>query len=246
MNPNYTRPQTTDKVTTTLKLVSSTADASSSNRFASNYTNPLFPCKLVPYARLKRAFDIILASLILTGLFLPMLLIAILIKLTSRGPILFKQIRVGRGGRYFWCYKFRSMCADAEAKREMLGHLNEASGPVFKIKHDPRVTPIGKYLRKSSFDELPQLINVLRGEMSIVGPRPPLPCEVDTYGQRERGRLSVLPGLTCLWQVSGRSNISFEHWIELDLLYIETMSFTNDLKIVLKTIPAVITGSGAH
>src|SRR5581483_3544416 len=122
----------------------------------------------------------------------------------------------------------------------------EASGPVFKIKHDPRVTPVGRLLRKFSVDELPQLFNVLRGEMSIVGPRPPIPSEVATYGPHERKRLAVLPGLTCLWQVSGRSNISFDHWIELDLLYIDTMSFGNDLKIVLKTIPAVVTGSGAH
>jgi exopolysaccharide biosynthesis polyprenyl glycosylphosphotransferase len=216
------------------------------DRFAPDFTDPDFPCKEVSYAWLKRAFDLVFASLLLIALSPLMLLAALLVKLTSRGPILFKQVRVGRGGRHFWCYKFRSMCVDAEAKKEKYLHLNEASGPVFKIKHDPRVTPVGRLLRKFSVDELPQLFNVLRGEMSIVGPRPPIPSEVATYGPHERKRLAVLPGLTCLWQVSGRSNISFDHWIELDLLYIDTMSFGNDLKIVLKTIPAVVTGSGAH
>ncbi|HZO88352.1 MAG TPA: sugar transferase [Chthonomonadaceae bacterium] len=222
------------------------AFSANSHRFALNYRDPLFPCKSVPYAHLKRGLDIVAALLILFFSLPIMLVVALLVKLTSRGPILFKQVRVGRGGRYFWCYKFRSMCADAEAQKERLAHLNEASGPVFKIKDDPRVTPIGRFLRKYSLDELPQLINVLRGDMSLVGPRPPIPCEVEAYGPRERARLSVQPGLTCLWQVSGRSNISFEHWIELDLLYIDTMSFANDLKIILRTIPAVLSGAGAH
>ncbi len=243
---NYTLGQSNGHTTSKRTLASNTVTLPAPDRFARHYQDPLFPCKPVPYAGLKRAFDVVFSLLALCVFFPFVLLIALLIKLTSRGPVLFKQVRVGHGGRHFWCYKFRSMCADAEAKKQSLIHLNEASGPVFKIKHDPRVTPIGRYLRKSSLDELPQLINVLRGDMSIVGPRPPLPVEVETYGPRERQRLSVLPGLTCLWQVSGRSNISFEHWIELDLLYIETMSFTNDLKIVLKTVPAVVTGSGAH
>jgi lipopolysaccharide/colanic/teichoic acid biosynthesis glycosyltransferase len=222
------------------------SDTTNPNRFARDYVGPEFRCAPVPYAFLKRSFDLAL-SLSLLLLLLPLMaLIALLVKKTSPGPVIFKQVRGGRGGRYFWCYKFRSMCADAEPKRAELMHLNEASGPVFKIKKDPRVTPIGSLLRRSSLDELPQLFNVLKGDMSLVGPRPPLPVEVATYGPRERGRLAVLPGLTCLWQVGGRSNIGFDQWVELDLLYIESMSFLNDIKIVCKTIPAVIRGSGAH
>ena len=132
-----------------------------------------------------------------------MLITAIAIKLTSRGPVFFKQVRVGQGGRFFWCYKFRSMCTDAESQKDQLMHLNEASGPVFKIKNDPRVTPIGGFIRKLSIDELPQFFNVLKGEMSLVGPRPPVPREVEEYTAFERGRLAVKPGITCLWQVSG-------------------------------------------
>lgn len=175
-----------------------------------------------------------------------MLLAALLVKLTSPGPVFFKQIRVGRGGKQFWCYKFRSMCVDAEAKKAALMHLNEASGPVFKIKRDPRLTPVGGILRKLSIDELPQLWNILRGDMSVVGPRPPLPAEVAQYGVRELGRLAVHPGLTCLWQINGRSNIPFERWMELDLIYIDTMSLRNDIKIVCRTVPTVLFGLGAR
>ena len=216
------------------------------NRFKHDFADPLFPLKSVPYATVKRFFDVAISICFILLLSPIMLLTALLIKLSSRGPVFFKQVRVGQGGRHFWCYKFRSMCIDAEDKKHLLMHLNEASGPVFKIKRDPRVTPIGSFIRKLSIDELPQFFNVLRGDMSIVGPRPPIPAEVSTYTAHQRGRLAVRPGLTCLWQVSGRSNISFERWVELDLLYIETMSFTNDVKIVLKTIPAVLKGSGAH
>jgi lipopolysaccharide/colanic/teichoic acid biosynthesis glycosyltransferase len=215
-------------------------------RFAQHYVHPGFPCKDVPYLRVKRTFDILLAIGLLSITWPAMLAAAVLIKLTSRGPVIFRQVRVGRGGRYFVCYKFRSMCADAESRRRALQHLNEMDGPVFKIKHDPRITPVGAFIRKFSIDELPQLVNVLHGDMSIVGPRPPVPSEVEVYSQRERGRLAVQPGLTCLWQVNGRNNIAFNRWIELDLHYIETMSFMNDVRIVLKTVPAVITGSGAH
>lgn len=222
------------------------SDIDLSARFSADFNDPLFPQKAVPYAGLKRAFDFSFAALVLLLASPIMAIIALLIRLTSRGPVIFKQVRVGKGGRYFWCYKFRSMCADAEAKKQMLMHLNEASGPVFKIKRDPRITRIGAFIRKTSLDELPQFFNVLKGEMSIVGPRPPIPSEVALYNARERGRLAVQPGLTCLWQVSGRSNVSFEHWVELDLLYIEKMSFVEDLKIVCKTVPAVVTGSGAH
>ncbi len=131
-------------------------------------------------------------------------------------------------------------------QKDQLMHLNEADGPVFKIKKDPRVTPVGSIIRKLSIDELPQFFNVLKGEMSIVGPRPPVPREVEEYTAFERGRLAVKPGITCLWQVSGRSNISFERWVQLDLDYIETMSFSNDIRILLRTVPAVLKGSGAH
>ena len=216
------------------------------NRFARDFVDPLFPLKPVAYAPIKRFFDILVAVVMLLLAAPIMLLVALIIKMTSPGPMLFKQIRVGQGGRHFWCYKFRSMCVDAEDKKKLLMHLNEASGPVFKIKSDPRITPIGGIIRKLSIDELPQLFNVLKGDMSIVGPRPPIPSEVELYTAYQRGRLAVRPGLTCLWQVNGRSNVSFERWVELDLLYIETMSFTNDVKIVLKTIPAVLKGSGAH
>lgn len=215
-------------------------------RFGRDYVDADFPCKAVPYGRAKRLFDITFALAVLLAAFPVILLFALLIKLTSPGPVLFKQVRVGRGGRWFWCYKLRSMCMDAEAKKAALMHLNEASGPVFKIKRDPRITPVGAIIRKLSIDELPQFFNVLRGDMSVVGPRPPLPSEVALYSPRDRGRLAVQPGLTCLWQVGGRSNVSFDHWVELDLCYIETMSFANDLKIVIRTVPAVVQGSGAH
>lgn len=221
-------------------------DMTASERFARGYHDPLFPIREVSYAAVKRVFDIVVSSVILLVIFPFMFAIALLIKLTSKGPVLFKQVRVGQGGRLFYCYKFRSMCVDAEAQREQLMHLNEASGPVFKIKKDPRVTPIGAFIRKASMDELPQFFNVLKGDMSIVGPRPPLPNEVVRYNGYQRQRLAVLPGITCIWQVSGRSNLSFDRWVQLDLTYIETMSLKNDIKIVLKTIPAVLKGSGAH
>jgi exopolysaccharide biosynthesis polyprenyl glycosylphosphotransferase len=209
------------------------------------YLQPI-PVKQVPYARAKRILDIILSSVGLLVLSPILLLVALLVRLTSRGEIIFKQIRVGEGGRLFTCYKFRSMRVNADKYKSTLEHLNEASGPVFKIKNDPRVTFIGRYLRKLSLDELPQLWNVLRGDMSMVGPRPPVPREVACYGTRELGRLAVKPGLTCLWQINGRSNIAFEHWVELDLLYIDTMTLWDDVKIIAKTIPAVILCRGAH
>ncbi len=204
------------------------------------------PVKQVSYAASKRALDVVVAIAALI-LFSPiLLLVAVLVKLTSRGPVIFKQTRVGLGGEYFTCYKFRSMQEDAEEHRDKLVHLNEMTGPVFKIRNDPRLTPIGKWLRKFSLDELPQFYNVLRGDMSIVGPRPPVPCEVVHYGPRELGRLAIKPGLTCLWQISGRNNIPFERWIALDLLYVQTMSFWKDIAIIIKTVPAVITCRGAH
>jgi lipopolysaccharide/colanic/teichoic acid biosynthesis glycosyltransferase len=169
-----------------------------------------------------------------------------LIKLDSAGPVFFVQERVGFNKRKFRMFKLRTMVANAEQKQAHLEKLNEADGPVFKIKHDPRFTRVGKFLRKSSIDELPQLLNVLKGEMSLVGPRP-LPLR-DYQGFEEdwlRRRFSVRPGLTCLWQINGRSSVSFKDWMILDMRYIDSWSFWLDLKILLQTIPAVLRGSGA-
>jgi exopolysaccharide biosynthesis polyprenyl glycosylphosphotransferase len=208
----------------------------------SGWEIPIHP---VRYAAAKRALDIVVSLCCLLFGFPVFLVVALLVKCTSRGPVLFKQTRVGVGGREFQCYKFRSMYIDAEARLEHLRHLNEVSGPVFKMKNDPRITPVGRVIRKLSLDEIPQLLNVLLGEMTLVGPRPPIPAEVRKYTRKQLGRLSVKPGLTCLWQISGRSSIGFDQWVELDLLYIRTMSFWGDLKILVKTVPAVITGRGA-
>lgn len=177
---------------------------------------------------------------------MPFLLItAIAIKLDSKGPIFFLQTRSGINGKKFKMYKFRTMCIDAEKKKGELAKLNEMSGPVFKITNDPRVTRVGRLLRKTSIDEFPQFINVLKGDMSIVGPRPPLPREVSQYKNWQHRRLSVKPGVTCTWQVSGRNNIDFEEWMQLDLEYIDNWSLWDDTKIIAKTIPAVLKGSGA-
>ena len=174
-----------------------------------------------------------------------MLLTAVAIKLESRGPVFFKQIRSGLNGKTFEFYKFRTMCADAEHKKDALTNRNEMSGPVFKIADDPRVTRIGRFLRKYSIDEVPQFINVLRGDMSLVGPRPPLPKEVSEYDPWQHRKLSVKPGVTCLWQVNGRNQIDFENWMRLDLEYIDNWSLWLDAKILARTIPAVIKGSGS-
>jgi exopolysaccharide biosynthesis polyprenyl glycosylphosphotransferase len=195
---------------------------------------------------LKRILDFGVALVALIVLSPFMLLAALLIKINSPGPILFKQERVGQNKRKFTIYKFRSMIIDAEKKMQHIEHLNEVSGPAFKIKLDPRITPIGKLLRKTSIDELPQLVNVLKGDMSLVGPRP-LPIR-DYEGFSEdwhRRRFSVRPGITCLWQVGGRSSVTFEKWMELDMQYIDKWSFWLDVKILVKTVPAVLRGSGA-
>ncbi len=169
----------------------------------------------------------------------------LLIKLTSPGPMFFRQIRCGLNGRQFPLLKLRTMCVDAEEQREGLLHLNEMDGPVFKLRQDPRVTRIGRILRRYSIDELPQLWNVLRGDMSLVGPRPPLPHEVAQYETFEQRRLSMRPGLTCSWQVSGRNEVSrFDEWVRMDLAYIDSWSLGSDLRILLKTIPAVLRGTG--
>lgn len=195
---------------------------------------------------LKRAMDIVGSSVILVVLGPVFLLAAIAVLLSSPGPIFFVQERIGRGGRPFRMYKFRSMSKDADEERDQHERANERSGPIFKIRRDPRITHVGRLLRKLSIDELPQLINVLRGEMSLVGPRPPLPGEFRRYRAREMQRLSVTPGMTCIWQVRGRSEIDFSEWVELDLEYIRTWSLRLDLKLLLLTIPAVISGRGAY
>ncbi|MFL5343939.1 MAG: exopolysaccharide biosynthesis polyisoprenyl-phosphate hexose-1-phosphate transferase EpsZ [Hyalangium sp.] len=194
---------------------------------------------------IKRLFDIIASGAALAVLSPLLVVVAILIKLTSRGPIFFKQKRVGLHGKTFNMLKFRSMVVNAEELRLKLEAMNEQTGPVFKIKNDPRITSIGRFIRKYSIDELPQLLNVLRGEMSVVGPRPPLPKEVEKYAAWQRRRLSVRPGLTCIWQVSGRNQISFEEWMYLDMQYIDNWTLLTDLGLILKTVPVVITGSGA-
>ena len=194
----------------------------------------------------KRIFDL-LASFITIALLAPIFIVAaVLIKLTSAGPVFFVQKRVGLHKRRINVYKFRTMVRDAERQIQDLEHLNEVSGPVFKIKNDPRITPVGKFLRKTSIDELPQLFNVLKGDMSLVGPRPLPVRDYDGFSEDwQRRRFSVKPGITCLWQIRGRSSIPFHKWMELDLQYIEKWSLWLDLQILLRTIPAVIRGSGA-
>ncbi len=173
--------------------------------------------------------------------------IALAVKLTSPGPALFVQTRVGRCGRHFRFYKFRSMYVDAEARKAALASRNEsADGVIFKMRDDPRVTRVGRFLRKSSLDELPQLFNVLLGDMSLVGPRPPLPSEVRAYTLEDRKRLNVIPGITGLWQISGRSDLPFRRQVQLDQAYIRSHSLVSDLKILLKTVPAILTGKGAY
>jgi lipopolysaccharide/colanic/teichoic acid biosynthesis glycosyltransferase len=198
------------------------------------------------YAFLKRSTDVIVA-LILVSFSLPIIpIVAILIKLDSPGPIFFKQRRVGKKGKYFNFYKFRSMVSGAENVIGALRPLSGVDGPVFKIKEDPRITHVGRFLRRSSLDELPQLINVLRGDMSIVGPRPNLPSEVSQYLAWQKRRLDVTPGITCFWQIAGRSHIGFQEWMRLDLEYVRKRSYVTDLKIMLKTVPAVIARKGAY
>ena len=194
----------------------------------------------------KRLLDLTLAGLGLVVI-LPLWLVVVLaIRLESRGPAIFVQERVGIHGRRFRFYKFRSMYTDAEARLTDVMAQNEVDGPVFKIRNDPRVTKVGAFLRRTSLDELPQLINVLKGDMSLVGPRPPLPREVELYRPGDAIRLSVKPGLTCLWQISGRSTLSFDQWMEFDREYIRQMSLWFDLKLLVRTVGAVLSMKGAY
>jgi len=194
----------------------------------------------------KRIFDIVVASLLLIILAPLFLIVSIFVKATSEGPAFFVQTRVGLNKRIFHLYKFRTMVKDAEARIKDLHHLNEVSGPVFKISNDPRITSIGQFLRKTSIDELPQLFNVLKGDMSLVGPRPLPVRDYEGFGQDwHRRRFSVRPGITCLWQIRGRNNIPFEQWMKMDMEYIDTWSFWKDIKILWQTIPVVFNGKGA-
>jgi lipopolysaccharide/colanic/teichoic acid biosynthesis glycosyltransferase len=196
---------------------------------------------------IKRLFDFVGALIIFILISPIFILTAVLVKITSHGPIIFTQIRVGKDGRHFKFYKFRSMRIDAEKFREELEKQNESKdGVIFKMKRDPRITFVGRIIRKFSIDELPQLFNVFTNDMSLVGPRPPLPTEVADYTLEQRKRLHIKPGITCIWQISGRSDISFKEQVELDKQYIGSRSFWKDLIILLKTIPAVITGRGAY
>ncbi|HZN54297.1 MAG TPA: sugar transferase, partial [Candidatus Polarisedimenticolaceae bacterium] len=194
----------------------------------------------------KRMTDLVASAGALVLLSPLYAVVAVLVRATSPGPVFFRQTRVGLNGRTFTLYKFRSMVHDAEAGRAALAGRNEMSGPVFKIKDDPRITPVGRWIRRFSIDELPQFWNVLRGDMSLVGPRPPIPEEVKKYERWQRRRLSMKPGITCLWQVSGRNGIDFEDWMKLDLAYIDTWSLRLDVQILLRTVPVVLTARGAH
>lgn len=198
---------------------------------------------------IKRAIDVVVSGAAIILLSPVMVLTAVLVKLTAPGPIFFIQKRLGRNKRMFDIYKFRTMVVDAEKRLKDIEHLNEASGAVFKIKNDPRITPLGRFLRKTSIDELPQLFNVLKGDMSLVGPRPLQVRDYELFetfcDDWQRRRFSVRPGITCLWQIKGRSSTTFEKWMELDLQYIRTWSLWLDLEILAKTVPAVLKGSGA-
>lgn len=195
---------------------------------------------------LKRLLDLALAAGMLAIMAIPMLIIAAVIRSSSPGPIFFRQQRVGKGGRLFTCYKFRSMYQDAEKHLDEIRHLNEVDGPIFKMKDDPRITAVGKVLRRASLDELPQIFNILKGEMSWVGPRPPIPAEVARYDEWHHKRLEVTPGLTGLWQVSGRSNLSFDEMVKLDLYYAESWSLSLDLTVILRTLPVLVKREGAY
>ena len=199
-----------------------------------------------PQFAVKRAMDLVLTTLGLIIALPIMGILALAVKLDSPGPVIFVQTRVGRGGKLFQAYKFRSMIVDAERLKPQLEQLNEADGPLFKIKDDPRLTRVGRFLRRTSLDELPQVFNVLKGEMSLVGPRPALPEEVEAYQPWHRKRLEALPGMTGLWQVSGRSNLSFDEMVMLDIYYVENWSPGLDISILIRTIPQVLLGEGAY
>lgn len=201
----------------------------------------------VAYRFIKRAFDIVFSAAVLVVFCWLFAIIAILIKVDDpKGPVFFRQERVGKDGKTFQMFKFRSMCVDAEEHLAELKELNEKTGPVFKIAEDPRITRVGKWLRKLSLDELPQFVNVLHSDMSIVGPRPALPSEVENYSDYQRQRLLVKPGITCYWQTRrNRDTITFDEWVDLDLLYIKKCSVWSDVKLIVQTVGVVLTAQGS-
>lgn len=198
------------------------------------------------YEKIKRFFDICLSTAALVVLSPLLLVIAILIYLEDKGPVIYSQTRIGKDGRAFKLYKFRSMCVDADERLRDLQKLNERDGPVFKIRDDPRVTKIGKFIRKTCIDELPQLVNIIKGDMSIVGPRPPLPNEVEQYNSYQKQRLLVVPGLTCYWQIQKGEETTFDEWVELDLKYIKERSILLDFRLILLTFKVILSGKGAE
>jgi exopolysaccharide biosynthesis polyprenyl glycosylphosphotransferase len=226
----------------TLKTARSRSEEVDGNHYISTSMNSLEGWPLVA----KRILDVMMSATMIFLLTPLLLVVAALIKLTSAGPVLFRQERLGLNKRRFVIYKFRTMIPDAEKRIDALEELNEMSGPVFKIKNDPRVTPLGKFLRRTSIDELPQLFNVLKGDMSMVGPRPLPVRDYEGFSKDwQRRRFSIQPGLTCLWQINGRSTIQFEDWMKLDIQYMDEWSLWLDVKILARTIPAVLKGSGA-
>lgn len=211
-----------------------------------NHMRDVYRKKNSAYLCVKRGMDILLSAVALILLAPIFLMTAIAIKLEDRGPALFKQARAGKDGKPFIIYKFRSMCVDADTRMPMMMKDNEQTGHAFKIRNDPRITRVGKFIRKFSIDELPQLINIIKGDMSIVGPRPILTFQMDECSPYEQQRLVVQPGLTCYWQIGGRANIEWKDWVEMDLDYIEDMSLWTDLKIIVGTVPAVFDREGAY
>ena len=211
-----------------------------------DYMQEVYRRKSPVYLRIKRGMDVLLSAAALVCLSPIFLATAIAIKIEDRGPVFFSQLRAGKDMKPFKIYKFRSMYIDADAELPEMMKDNEQTGHAFKIKDDPRITKVGKFIRKFSIDELPQLINIIKGDMSIVGPRPILPFQMEECNEYERQRLVVQPGLTCYWQIGGRANIKWEDWVELDLDYIEKMSLWTDIKIIVKTIPAVFDREGAY
>lgn len=193
----------------------------------------------------KRVIDIVMAVIGLFVLFPLFLIICAFIKFSSNGPVIFRQKRIGKDNKMFLMFKFRTMHNDSDEERTKILHLNHREGPIFKMKNDPRVTKIGRFLRESSLDELPQLVNVLKGEMSFVGPRPLPAYDIEHCTNKQKKRLDVLPGITGIWQISGRSMIPFRRWMAMDLYYVKNKSLLLDIYIMLKTVPAVVTGIGA-
>ena len=244
---NYPDDDKNDRLAHDIEHLLNELDDRKTNHSKMNWRMIVWKTTIKSSYALKRFLDILLSLIALIVLMPLFVILALIIKLTSPGPVFFVQVRVGQFGRPFNFYKFRSMYIDAEKRKaELLSQNQSADGVIFKMKDDPRITPIGRIIRKTSMDELPQFLNVLFGDMSLVGPRPPLPAEVRLYSLEARKRLNVRPGLTCLWQVSGRSDIPFQKQVSLDKEYISSRSLKQDLLILLRTIPAILSGRGAY